>query len=479
MSEKENRTSRFVVMTMLAVVSLVAMAGVHLGGFLTMENRPTTAQAVEASFANHLKDRVAPQVGRVRGRLGLPGNKVVQRGDELYFLPDLDHLTAPSFLRADHGVLSHVVLKREAEGTARVRHPIPAVVKFAQQLEERGVSLVLLPTPSKGMFSNGQIVRNSGFSAFVETVEKEGVIVVDVAPEFQRLKKEGVPIFLRTDSHWTPQAMSAAAVQVMDVLREAGLGERPRDGGYRIETLEHVRLGDLGRLLGREPEVVKLWGVSRNGRPWEVDPDSDLLLLGDSFSNVFSSETEDNWTAGFAEALTAARGQAVDRIARDGGGALASRKDLMAQPERLRGKKVVVWQFAARELSFGDWQVLPWAERPEVVAEPGSEGTWEGTIAAVAPIPSLKKTPYRWATMEIHLREVRGEGAPSELVLMAPAVLDRVPTAMIKWKPGQKIEFDAEGIIPDRVQRWQRFPLPDVNFSLINLPRAWMRVDSE
>ena len=62
--------------------------------------------------------------------------------------------------------------------------------------------------------------------------------------------------------------------------------------------------------------------------------------------------------AGFAEALSQAVGHSVDRIARNADGAIASRRALQEDIGRLEGKKVVVWQFAARELSFGDRKVL-------------------------------------------------------------------------------------------------------------------------
>jgi hypothetical protein len=45
----------------------------------------------------------------------------------------------------------------------------------------------------------------------------------------------------------------------------------------------------------------------------------------------------------------------VDRIAQDGSGAFATREVLQRDPDRLTGKRLVVYQFAARELTIGDW----------------------------------------------------------------------------------------------------------------------------
>jgi hypothetical protein len=53
-------------------------------------------------------------------------------------------------------------------------------------------------------------------------------------------------------------------------------------------------------------------------------------------------------------------GQPIDWIARNDAGAYATREMLSSQMaqgrNRLAGKRVVVWQFAARELAVGDWR---------------------------------------------------------------------------------------------------------------------------
>ena len=82
-----------------------------------------------------------------------------------------------------------------------------------------------------------------------------------------------------------------------------------------------------------------------------------MLLLGDSFTNIYSMPSM-GWGrgAGLAEHLSLRLGFDVDRIAVNGDGAHASRDALRrAGPRRLSGKRVVVFQFAARELLAGSW----------------------------------------------------------------------------------------------------------------------------
>jgi alginate O-acetyltransferase complex protein AlgJ len=51
----------------------------------------------------------------------------------------------------------------------------------------------------------------------------------------------------------------------------------------------------------------------------------------------------------------------VDRLTRHDAGAWATRAmlaDAMQRADRLAGKKVVIWEFAVRELSEGDWKII-------------------------------------------------------------------------------------------------------------------------
>jgi hypothetical protein len=73
-------------------------------------------------------------------------------------------------------------------------------------------------------------------------------------------------------------------------------------------------------------------------------------------------------SAGFAEHLSRALGlRAIDCIVRNSNGAFATREilsqELARGRDRLAGKKLVVWEFAARELAFGDSRATrKWSE---------------------------------------------------------------------------------------------------------------------
>jgi alginate O-acetyltransferase complex protein AlgJ len=100
-----------------------------------------------------------------------------------------------------------------------------------------------------------------------------------------------------------------------------------------------------------------------SGAPWEPDAKADVLLLGDSFTNIFTLEGM-GWgvSAGLGPQLALALRRPLDVIAQNDSGAFATRqalaRELGAGSDRLAGKRVVVWQFASRELSVGDWKLM-------------------------------------------------------------------------------------------------------------------------
>ena len=176
------------------------------------------------------------------------------------------------------------------------------------------------------------------------------------------------PQYLATDTHWRPEAMEAVAERLGGfIAAHVGL-DAAADPGYRIDRVEMRNTGDAARMLDLSddsplfpPETVWLRRVLQpDGSPWQSSRNADVLVLGDSFTNIYSLQSM-GWgtAAGFAEQLSYALRRPVDRLAQNDEGAFATRAMLQGQPDRLDGKRVVVYQFAVRELAFGDWKVLP------------------------------------------------------------------------------------------------------------------------
>lgn len=308
------------------------------------------------------------------------GNEEVYPGFEgwLYFRPDVDSLTGPPFLAPE-------VLRLRARGGNQWSpppqpDPLPAIAELRLQVEAAGAELLVIPTPLKPaihpeMFSGRyadatEPIRNPSENDLAARLRQMGIVVFDPAAVMAGARREtGQAQFLRTDTHWTPQAVDGVARELAALIRTR-YGLQPV---MRFERREAVaeNLGDLAVKLrlppGQSlvtPEAVRsqrVFGLDR--QLWKPDPRADVLLLGDSFTNVFSAP-ELGWgtAAGLAEQLSFHLGRPVDRLAVNAGGAHATRGALRraatGERGRLAGKRLVLYQFANRELTGGDWKLF-------------------------------------------------------------------------------------------------------------------------
>ena len=230
------------------------------------------------------------------------------------------------------------------------------------------------------------------------------------------------------------------------------------------------------------------------GSPWRPDPNADVLLLGDSFTNIYSM-SEMNWgeSAGFAEQLSFTMGRAVDRIAQNDAGAYATRQALATElargNDRLAGKRVLIWQFAIRELAAGDWKPVPWTEASPASKTPANGPAApgvgrllvQGRIKAISTVPQPGSVPYRDAILALHLTEVeslRGTASPPEAVIYLWGMRDNRLTSAARYRPGQSVPL---ALTPweqakDRYGRFTRVELDDPDFRLIDLPAYWADV---
>ncbi len=318
-----------------------------------------------------------PEIQRFLTRKLNTGSEQVIRGRKgwLYFRPAVDHLTGPGFLEP-------AAPARKAEAS-----PLVAIKDFAAQLADRGIGLVVVPTPGKAAIhpeglasvSDAQLpLQNPSFKDFLEGLTELGIPVYAPAERLAQLRREKPwAQFLRTDSHWTPPAMEAAAEGLADFInRHVALPQGRGATFARREAWVRGR-GDLVTLLrfpkGRElyaEETARTQPVFReNDQPWSPDPEADVLILGDSFTNMYSQEALGfGGGAGFVEQLSYYLGRPLDKLAINAGGPAALRKrlasDADAGKDRLIGKRLVIYQFAERELSSGDWGLVDLGRAP-------------------------------------------------------------------------------------------------------------------
>lgn len=464
----------------VVLITLGYLAVIHLASFIKDGTLWDWQDgALDQAFLEASANEVRKPVSMLRARMGLDANDVVVRDGELYYRPDIAHVTGRNFMRDEEGS-SHVVLNKDGR-EERVSDPLPAILDFHCQLQERGIRLILLPVPSKAHFAGPHYDPNLNqgyWPLLFELGGPGGVEVLNLVPHYQNERVNfGRKLFLQTDSHWDPPTMELSANLLASGIRNRSSDTEEFSTSRRTVT----NSGDLAELLGEDwSEAIEQKVVlDGQGKAWKPAVDSPVLLLGDSFTNVFSL-TEMGWGsgAGLAEALSVELGFSVDRIARNADGAFASREELQRSPGRLQGKQVVIWQFAMRELSLGDWKVLemPAEDRPERPAIPAKTAEVEGVIERVATVPPLTRAPYRQAVLEVLLKDVRREGElPERVVLLGFGVDDREPTPMTTWKVGQRVKAR---IVPweeveSRLGRLHRFALKDPELELLELPWVW------
>jgi alginate O-acetyltransferase complex protein AlgJ len=161
--------------------------------------------------------------------------------------------------------------------------------------------------------------------------------------------------------------MEAVAARLARFIDRRWPGSLPTTE-YRVEQIEVQQTGDIVPMLDL-PEGQRLYPpesvwlrriVNADGTAWRSSRDAEVLVLGDSFSNIYSLESM-GWgtSAGFVEQLSYALRRPVDRIVQNDQGAFATRELLARGTSRLTNTRVVVYQFAERELAFGDWKILP------------------------------------------------------------------------------------------------------------------------
>jgi alginate O-acetyltransferase complex protein AlgJ len=310
------------------------------------------------------------------GWLGAGNERVyVGRDGWLFYRPDVEYVTGRGFLDGD--VRARRVAAASEYEVPPQPDPRPAILRFKRDLEARGIALVIVPTPVKpavhperlarGLTNDGRPLQNASYPALVDELRREGVLVFDPADAIARARSAEAPAYLATDTHWRPETMQRVAEALAAFVQEQTALPALAPAGYAAERREARQTGDTAAMLdlpeGQSlypPERVALrFIVDRDGNPWRSSRDADVLLLGDSFTNIYSLATM-GWgeAAGLGEQLSFAWQRPVDRIIQNDQGAHATRALLAREPDRLAGTRVVIWQFAARELAFGDWEVI-------------------------------------------------------------------------------------------------------------------------
>ena len=206
-----------------------------------------------------------------------------------------------------------------------------------------------------------------------------------------------------------------AAAELLAAEVEARIG--PAEGFFEpdIEAQTVHAMGDLVEMLRLpawsshyEPMSFEIERVLRlDGSPWQPDPQAEVLLLGDSFTAVFTDERLGLGTsAGLAPQLARAAGRTVDVIAIPNGSATQVRAALARREDPFAHTRLVVWQFSMRTLAdpTESWKLVELPE-PTSTAGPSTEPTTG---------PSLDPQPTADTRLEILAEIVEVTEVPTD-----------------------------------------------------------------
>ena len=96
-----------------------------------------------------------------------------------------------------------------------------------------------------------------------------------------------------------------------------------------------------------------------DGAPYRDAPEAEVLILGDSFLRIY--EQDEPRAAGFIAHVARELGRPLTSIVNDGGASTLVRQELARRPALLMNKKLVIWEFAERDIRYGTegWQIVP------------------------------------------------------------------------------------------------------------------------
>lgn len=476
---------------------------------------PAAIHAFETELAESsvLVKRLRPLVQNALVRVFGEGNTqaVVARGGWLFFQKDIDYVNGRPFLDP----------RRQRERFERehvAADPVKAVLDFNRQLADRGIRLIFMPVPVKPCIeadrldqSTGakqRIRQNASFTSFAETLRAHGLEVFDPAALLmERRERTGEAQYLARDTHWTPQAMEAVAQSLARTIAFGEEGQAASEASpsrevlgsaskqeWAMEVQSVTAHGDTVALLGLPesqkvypPETVQTRVVSSGGMLWKASPHAEVLLLGDSFANIYSLR-EMGWgeQAGLAEHLSAALEAPVDALLRNSDGAFATRQMLQQElargRDRLAGKKVVVWECAARELSFGDWKLLSMelgaTPKPTFYCPPaGSRRHVEGTVARLSSAPKPGTVPYKEHIMSVLLVDLAvGDGpveAGKQCLVYTWSMQEQKAAKASFLRPGDRVRWvlTAWEDVQETREKFQRSEFDEPSF--LAEPFAW------
>jgi alginate O-acetyltransferase complex protein AlgJ len=197
----------------------------------------------------------------------------------------------------------------------------------------------------------------------VEVVDLVGPLLTARATE----KPGDAPLYQRQDTHWSSRGLELAAKVLAERVKQypwyPELSRHARRYSTRSSPFQrfgdlHSRLPEAEQARYRPESLVGLQVLDERRAPYEDDPDSPIVVLGDSYTGVY--QLTDVEHAGISAHLARNVSYPVDLVMSYGGGPNVRNKLMRRGAAALGSKKVVIWVMTARDLYdyWEDWEPL-------------------------------------------------------------------------------------------------------------------------
>jgi alginate O-acetyltransferase complex protein AlgJ len=252
------------------------------------------------------------------------------------------------------------------------RNPLPVILEFKKMLASKGVDFLFVPVPSKEEIYPdkaggpelasfvGEVV-NPFERKFLLELAEQGIETIDLLPSLLAARKaspdKAEPLFQPQDTHWTARGLELVASIVAERIKQypwwKGIAAHRRTYSTKDESFSrhgdlHARLPEAERAKFAPETLVGHQVVNADGSLYEDDPDSPIIILGDSFTGVY--ELMDCEHAGVSAHIAKTIGYPLDLVMSYGGGPNVREKLVKRGLDKLKQKKLVIWMMTARDL---------------------------------------------------------------------------------------------------------------------------------
>lgn len=246
--------------------------------------------------------------------------------------------------------------------------PLPYMLEFQKALAEKGVELIIVPIPMKASIYPDKFDESFapgaayGLKPLYDQMREQGLDVFDVEPVFAALRATD-KLYCEQDAHYSPRTCEILATSLVKKIKAKQWSDELKLTKIdRSEPTEIKINGDL--VIGTDyasstsAETLEVRFAGQGHEPADPDPESPILLLGDSHTLVFQEGSSNGMhctRAGLLDQMQFELQSRIDLLGQKGSGSVQARKALYGRARSIPGfwenKKLVVWVFSSREFT--------------------------------------------------------------------------------------------------------------------------------